>query len=470
MANGRRICVRCWLILAVVALVTLALTNVWNPWPGLLAWVNQSGTLSEPAPLWQQRVGALPRTVTIAGGAVIVDRGDAVEGRAIASGGVAWEKTGISWNAVAGDGNDAVVLTGELLVKGYQVINPANGTVLRQSTDAIGVWTYRNLLLDVRCFAAKDCVLSAWEPRGAAPLWSTDLPGIQVGLSADNPKSFGTQLLTTPRVNDDAAGPQPAPVLLGLPIDNKVYVVETATGRVARVTDPGREERVTTAGGRVIRVLAQSADGTCYFTVSGHEAGTGREVWKQTALNLRTAETAGCAQRDDPSGGRNVVLGVAPDRREVIADMYDGRMLWTGDPGDRVLSVDDRYAAVRSADNRLLRGYVLGESGVAWSRNADEDTQAAIARFAIVVIEKDPDRVIALAPADGALLAQLRSGADVLAVGPAGLVIGDGRDIGYVPYGSQLANGGNSDQTGGQSGTQTDCGGEKQPNCGVSGK
>ncbi|GAB7049641.1 PQQ-binding-like beta-propeller repeat protein [Catenuloplanes indicus] len=466
MANGRRPCIRCWLILAVIALVTLALTNVWNPWPGMWAWVNQSGTLAEPAPLWQQRVGALPRTVTIAGSAVIVDRGDAVEGRALATGGVAWEKTGISWNAVAGDGAGAVVLTGELLTKGYQVLNPGDGSVLRTSTDAVGVWTYRNLVIDVRCFAAKDCVLSAFDPRGTAPRWSTDLPGIQVGLNADNPRSFGTELLTAPRVSADAAGPQPAPGLLGLPIDGKVFVVETGTGRVARVADPGREERVTTAGGRVIRVLAQSADGTCYFTVTGHEAGTGREVWRQTALNLRTTESAGCAQRSDPRGGRNVVLGVAPDRREVIVDMYDGRLLWTGDPGDRVLSVDDQFVAVHSEDGRRLRGYVLGEDRVAWSRDADADTRAAIARYAVIVVEQDPDRVIALAPASGAVLAEVRSGADVLAAGPAGLIIGDGRDIGYVPYGSQLADGGTSDQT--DAGAV--CTDPAQPNCGLSGK
>ena len=59
-------------------------------------------------------------------------------------------------------------------------------------------------------------------------------------------------------------------------------------------------------------------------------------------------------QREDPQGARNVLIGVGPDGREAVLDGYDGRLLWVGDAGEKLIAVDDRYALVRGADKRSV--------------------------------------------------------------------------------------------------------------------
>ena len=61
-----------------------------------------------------------------------------------------WERNA-DWSAVAGGDTDAVVVTGELLTKGYEVLDPASGLTRRKDTEAVAVWTYDNAILDVRC-------------------------------------------------------------------------------------------------------------------------------------------------------------------------------------------------------------------------------------------------------------------------------------------------------------------------------
>ena len=51
-----------------------------------------------------------------------------------------------------------------------------------------------------------------------------------------------------------------------------------------------------------------------------------------------------------------------------------------------------------------------------------------------MLVGDEPDRVIAVNPGTGADLANLRTRADVLAVGPSGMIIGEGREIGYVRF------------------------------------
>jgi hypothetical protein len=96
---------------------------------------------------------------------------------------------------------------------------------------------------------------------------------------------------------------------------------------------------------------------------------------------------------------------------------------------------------LRSADERTISGLVLGSSGTAWTRRVHEDAQVALARYAVIIIDRDPDRVIALDPATGAELVAVHGSAKVAAAGPAGLILVDRREVGYVLY----AGGGRSD-------------------------
>ncbi|MDG4828113.1 PQQ-binding-like beta-propeller repeat protein [Solwaraspora sp. WMMD1047] len=461
-------CVKCYLALALVAVVVLALTGVWNPFPGVWEWVNRSRPLSEPDVVWQQRVGGTPKSVTIAGDTVIVEHRTRVEALSLATGSKLWERK-VDWSAVAGDAADPVVAVGKLLTKGYELLDPKTGAVRRKDTSAVGVWTYHNGLLDVGCTDAKECTLTAWEPRGTAPLWSAFLPGVRAGLFADNPDVPGTRRLTTEQVDPAAVGPERMPPLIGFPIDGKVHIVDTATGRVVQEVEPDHDDRLVVIGGRMLTVEATSADGTCYFDLSGRDPASGQQVWSRSGINLRTADGAGCVQREDPQGGQHVVVGVTPDAREAILDVYDGRVLWTGADDERLLAVDDRYALSRSPDKKAVSGYELAVDKARWSRPVHPDGGAALTRYAAVIVDREPGRIIALDPLTGRELVVLRSAAEVLAVGPAGMIIGDGRDIGYVAFTGAVGN----PAPPGPAGPAPDdgdigptCGGPKQPSCG----
>ncbi|WP_372434241.1 outer membrane protein assembly factor BamB family protein [Micromonospora luteifusca] len=427
--------VRGGLLLGLAVVVALAATGVWNPFPGLWEWVDRSEPISEPDVVWQQRVGGTPRSVTIAGDAVVVEQRTRVEARSLATGTQLWERKA-DWSAVAGGDRDPVVAVGKLLVKGYELLDPATGATRRRDDDAVAVWTYRNLLLDARCTDATDCTLSAWDPRGTAPLWTAFLPGVHSGLLADNPGLRGTRRLTATRIDDGVAGAEPAPPLLGFPVDGRVHVVDTATGRVLQNVEPGRDERLSVVGGRMLRIAARSQDGTCYFAISARDPATGQEAWQRAGVNLRTADTAGCVQREDPQGARNVLIGVGPDGREAVIDGYDGRLLWVGDSGTKLVAVDDRYAVFRAADKRSVVARELGTDRVLWTRPASGKAGAALTPYAAVVADEKPSRLAAVDPRTGRELAALRTSANALAVGSQGMIIGEGREIGYVRFGA----------------------------------
>jgi outer membrane protein assembly factor BamB len=215
----------------------------------------------------------------------------------------------------------------------------------------------------------------------------------------------------------------------------------------------------------VIRVQARSGDGTCYFTVIASDPALQREVWRHEAVNLRTAEGAGCAQREDPAGGQNVFVGVTADGREAVLDAYDGRVLWLGGHGDKLLAVDDQYALVRPSGGKAITSYEYGVKRARWSfATKDPKAGAAITRFAAIVASEDPDRIVALSPANGRTLADVRSSAKVLAVGPTGMIIGEQREIGFIPF-NGVARPASPGGTPAPADTSL-CDGPKEPSCG----
>lgn len=425
---------KCYLGFAFIVVVILAATGVWNPFPNLWEWVNRSQPLSTPDVTWQQRIGGTPKSVTITDRAVVIEHRTTVEALSLTAGAQLWERKA-DWAAVAGSAEQQVVVTGKLLTKGYQVLDPATGTVRRSDSEAVAVWTYRNAMLDVQCASPRDCTLTAWDPHGSTPRWTAPVPGMGFVLFADNPELLGSRPLTTRQVAADAGGPEPLPPLLGFPIDGRVHVVDTLTGRTVQEVEPGRHERIVVFGGRAFTLVATPRDGACYFSVLAYDPFANQRVWQRTGINLRTADRAGCQQRENPIGGPNVIVGIAPDMRETVLDAYDGRVLWTGAAGEELTAVNDRYALVRAADRESIRGYALPDPAQRWSRPTDSQAGVAVTRHAALIVEREPDRLVALDPATGGELANLRTSARVLAVGPAGMVIGDGREIGYVRFG-----------------------------------
>ncbi|MEU4713417.1 PQQ-binding-like beta-propeller repeat protein [Micromonospora purpureochromogenes] len=465
--------VRGWLLLGLVTVVVLAATGVWNPFPAIWDWVDRRQPISDPDVVWQQRIGGTPKSVTIAGDTVVIEQRTRVEARSLATGTQLWERKA-DWAAVAGGTRDPVVAVGKLLVKGYELLDPTTGVVRRRDDDAVAVWTYRNMLLDAHCVEPTDCTLTAWDPRGTRPLWTAFLPGVSTGLFADNPNLLGTRRLTAPRIDGGVAGPESVPPLLGFPVDGRVHVVDTATGRVVQNVEPGRDERLAVIGGRMLRIHAVSRDGTCQYVISARDPATGQEAWRKAGVNPRTADSAGCAQREDPQGARNVLIGVAPDGREAVIDGYDGRLLLVDAEGEKLLAVDDRYALVRTADKDTVVGRELGVDQVRWNRPAGDRPGAALTPYAAILTQDKPNRLVALDPRTGRELVVLRTSANALAVGPDGMIIGEGREIGYVRFGGGGAepppDGGAvpdpDPDTGGVPGPNTGGGPGDQPDCG----
>jgi outer membrane protein assembly factor BamB len=429
MASGGNSRMGYMLISVVVVLVVLATTHTWNPWPKLWTWFNTSDPIAAGVSRWQSTIGGSPQSVAIAGDAVIVEYRTSIEAYGLTAGIKLWGNDA-DWAGVAGDGNDAVVVTGRLLTKGYQVLDPRSGTVRRADTEATAVWTYRTGILDLRCGKGSDCELTAWDTRGNVR-WRVSTGGIGFVLDAANPDLPDTKPMTATNIDDDVAGPRQMPSLIGLPDDGKVRIIDTATGKLVQTAEPGADQRVAVAGGRVLTVTATSADGTCYFGVVASDPPGGGTVWKRDGLNLRTASNgSGCKQDRDPAGGEDVVLGVDPVGRQELIAAHDGRILWHGAKGEQVQAVNDSYAVIRSGAE--LRGLALSRGTVAWRRATTGSV--AITPNAVVMVTTKPGRVAALSPSSGRVLVEVRTNAKIFATGSSGMIVVDGRDMAYLPF------------------------------------
>ena len=416
-----------------VALIILATTGIWNPFPKLWAMINTSDPIAPGVAQWQVALGGSPQSVTLAGGAAIVEYRTSVEAYGTGAGIKLW-KSDADWSAVAGREPDPVVVTGRLLVKGYQVLEPRTGAVLRADDAATAVWTYTNGVLDLKCGKGDDCTLTAWDPRGTTPMWSVPAPNLGFKLSADNPDLPDTQPLTADRVNAHVAGPALMPSLIALPDGATVRIVDTARGKAARTVTAAANQRVSVAGGRILTVTGDARDGTCYYSVAAAAPDSTATLWAREGLNLRTADNgSACKQEHDPAGGSDVVLGVDPVGRQELLAAHDGRNLWHGDKGQQVLAVDDGNAVIRSADGRTLTGRSFtGRPG--WRRTVGTNAQAALTPWAAVITDTKPARVTALDPGTGAVLIDLKTDATVFTAGPGAMLLASGRDLAYLPF------------------------------------
>jgi hypothetical protein len=416
-----------------VAVLILSTSGVWNPFPKLWSWITASAPIAAGVAQWQVTLDGSPQSVTLAGGAAIVEYRTSVEAYGVGAGVRLWQSDA-DWAAVAGEDPNAVVVTGRLLTKGYQVLDPRTGAVLRADAGATAVWAYTNGILDLRCAKSDDCELTAWDPRGATPLWQVAAPNLGFTLNADNPDLPDTQPLTADGVNAHVAGPALMPSLIGLPEDGKVRIVDTARGVVVQTVTPASDQRVSVAGGRVLTVTGVAGDGTCYYGVSAADPRAGQTVWTRAGLNLRTAANgSSCKQTHDPAGGSDVVLGVDPLGRQELIAAHDGRILWHGDADQRVLAVNDANAVIRSSDGRTLASWSF-VGGPAWRRAVSPNAHAALTPWAAVITDSKPARVTALNPRTGAVLMDVKTDATVFAAGPAAMIVVAGRDMAYLPF------------------------------------
>jgi outer membrane protein assembly factor BamB len=421
-----------WLVAAIVVVVLLTSTGVWNPWPGLWDWINTSATLSDPAPRWQNRLGGHPKAVMATDSMVIVEQRESVEGRALVNGVRRWTQPA-DWAAMAGPTGRTVVVTGKLLTKGYAVLDPATGATIRRDDRALAVWTYSNAMVDVWCHAPQDCVLTAREPASGDEIWQVQLPGVGFVLFADNPELTGVHKLSGDGGPDQLGGPGRMPSLLGFPVDGRVEVVDTVNGRLAGEVKPSRHEKILVMAGRVVHSEATPISGGCEMHLVGRDAETGHAVWRRDGYNLGTISGAACDQDRDAQGAGSALYAIRPDGRQVLLDAADGRELLVAPPGATILATDGIRAVVRSKDGKTLTGYQLGESDPLFRRTADPKATAAVGRTHIVIVDKNPDRLWVLDP-DGDVTLESHSGAQVVTLVAQGVLLGDRRDLGLVQF------------------------------------
>ncbi|GII25328.1 hypothetical protein Pme01_49250 [Planosporangium mesophilum] len=405
-------------MLAFVGVVALVLTYLivtgQNPLPGIgKGFTDALGrfrSLSDPQTAWTQRLDDQPTSVTVAGQAVVFGTRTGAEVRDARDGRVLWTRAA-PWTAVAGDGASAMVVVGKGRDSGYDVVDPVSGAV-RWRDAGLGVWTYRDALLSLACPAGRDCALSSRSIADGRTGWTVGLPA-------------GARLL---------AGAHPStgnlPPLLGLPVDGRITVVNTANGGRPRDEASSATTRVAVVGGRIIRSSTARTEGHCRYTVEGRDAASGRQLWRREGYDLGTVSGAGCDQRRDPAGAQRVLVATRGDNRPVILSTTDGRELWAGAPGESVVVVDDRDAVVRSGDSIALVG--LDGGGTRWAKPAPGDV--ALTPYAVVVTDPASGRLVAYGRSGGAALAEVESQASVLGAGPNGLILARGRTVGLLKF------------------------------------
>lgn len=424
-------------VIGVLALlITWSLVSGWNPIPGLLEKVGKVGGLARPEASWVERVGGQPSAAVVADRAVIVTMRGAIEARDIGTGAVIWKRDA-DWAAVAGDEATTVVVVGRR-GHGLEVVEPASGATRWTDGAAIGAWTYRETVLTLSCAKSGDCQLTSRAPGDGATRWKAGLPGIRRVHAGVNSDLFDSRQLTSTYRDAVAAVPEPLPALLGFPIDDKVQMVDTATGRLLRKESPTGTSRVVAVGGRVLVSTAVPRDGNCRYAVDARDAASGRSVWKKEGYDLRTASGAGCEQGRDPAGANGVLAATRGDNREVFIGARDGRELWVGAPGDKIVATDGRYGLVRGPDGSRIVAIDLSNGSKVWEQQTVPKSDVTITRWAVLISDPAAGRIRAYQPDTAKLLVDVKTGGEVLGYGPTGLMIGRGRTIGFVPYGTIL--------------------------------
>jgi hypothetical protein len=444
MAEGRKGWGNRVLLLLAITLyaVLLAADIVPNPFPGLWDWLSKDRPIAAGL-AWQERLGARPAAAAPAGDAIAVEAGNRAQIRDRDSGAlvgpVGDETWAAEWVVVAGGEDAPVVIIGQEGSDGYEVRDPATGRLLHEDEEPVAAWGFRDAWLDLRCDSRRACQLRAYQPGSNQPDWDVDLPGRREGMRGGNPQLAGPRIPEPNRIHPQVSGPEPIPRLLGFPVsrggDDAVVVVDTDSGQVLQELPVAGGERIIVVGNRVMRSTMARHGGVCVSEVTGYDPFTGGTVWGPSPYHLWSSEGVGCEQRVPPLAGGGALTAVGTDGRPVVIDSYDGRVLWTGELDERVEDLSSERAVIRAADRTTRYAVLLGGDGDRqWERIADPDAGVTLAACGVVVADRDPNRVYVWDPVTGDNLLSLSTSARVLACAPDGVLIADGRSIGFAPF------------------------------------
>jgi outer membrane protein assembly factor BamB len=436
-ANGRAVG-RFEAVLGLVGLlalgVTYALITHWNPLPQAGAWLEKVHTFSEPAPVWKVTVGDQPSGAVVASDAVILSSRGHVEARRLGTGEKIWSRD-VAWAGVAGDGGKAVIAGRTGKKHGYDAVDPDTGRILWSDPDALGVWTFTDVVVGISCPEVMSCTVTAREPVTGSQRWQTGLTGNGRTLAGANKPLSGVR-----RLGDVLAPPRPAPPLLGFPINDQVMVVPKGTGKPVHIYQGNQTNRVVLAGDEVVTTNVVYRDGNCRYAVDGKDPSGGTPDWHLTGYDLRTSSGLGCEQRSDPGGWGGYVVAVGPDNREQLIDVSStgrGRRVYETATGESIADIDGTMALVRSADGKTVRAVNLSSGSTAWTRDAGKSVKVGLGPGVVVVADAGANRLVALGERDGRVLLDAKSGATVLGYTGNGLVVNVGRTVGLLTYQGQ---------------------------------
>jgi hypothetical protein len=329
-----------------------------------------------------------------------------------------------------------VALVAKTGSKGFEAVDPYSGETRWSDREASGAWTFRDAVLVIRC--VKDgCAIVNRAPADGAVRASIPIGGAPRAIGGAN---SGLLDLRDPDGSlDDArsASPRPLPRYLGFLVDRKVQVIDTTAGRRVREEQVPADVRAVVVGNRTVRISSTVREGGgCRYRVEARDAGAGQEAWRKEGYNLRTADGAGCEPRKEPMGGGTALVATRLDDRQVFLSAVDGRELAVAGPGETLLGTDGEYGLLRTADGQL-RAVNLGKGGAtAWTRAAPAKARVGLTAYAVVITDPAGERVTALDPATGQVKLDLKTGATVIGVNQDGVVLGRGRSIGWIAWGT----------------------------------
>jgi outer membrane protein assembly factor BamB len=424
---GRSIGVALALIGGISLVVAYSLVTGWNPLPKVENWVKDRTVreLSRPPTAWTARAGDAPRSAAVFDRVIVVTNEGSVDGFNPANGARLWSFPA-KWSAAAG-GATPVVLVGRPERPGFDVYDATSGAPLWHRDDSEAVWPYQDMVLTLRCAEQFDCQLTARSPTGGGPIWRASinggqaLRGLRPALAVLAPVDNGYAAPIT-------AASAPAPPVIGLPIDNDMVAVSTASGRILSRFHRTITARMVVAAGVVVESTVQARGDVCYPTVEGRDP-FGGVIWRRPGYDARTETALGCEQKGDPIGGGGAVVAADPTGRDVVLDAQTGNVAFRAPLGDRVVATDGRVAVVRTANHKTLYGVDLANGRGTWSRSADPHANAGVVAGRVLIADDTAQRLVALAPS-GATVLDVSSGATVLGVGTGKVVLSVGRTLG----------------------------------------
>jgi hypothetical protein len=424
-------------VLAVLGLlaipVTYGLITGWNPLPGWLNKLSEAHGLSHPATAWTVRVDNEPTAAVVTGNTVVVFEPGTVDGRDAGSGQQRWTASA-DWTAVAGSsGSGGLVILAGKRNSGFQALDPATGRAAWSDPKAQGAWAFADLVVSIACPDKSACTLTARRPADGSVRWRAHLDGDGRRFSGANGLRNAVAELGASDTRD--APPQPAPALLGLPIDDQITVYSLRSGHLLNRYTSSKTQRIELAGTRVLEVSAKPHDDGCRYSVIARDPGSGRQLWQRNGLDLHTSTGIGCDQRKDPVGGGGLVMGTA-NGHDALFDVASGNQAYRVGAGQDLLATDGQVAVVRSADKKSVRGVRRRDGTVLWTRTVDRHVQVSVTPELVVFDDPDNGRIAALSTDSGQVRIDAKSYATVLGYTGDGLVIHTGRTIGLLRYGS----------------------------------